>query len=255
MNRRDILVIVLLPAVSAGFSFALKANYLISTLLFFGLPSLWLSLRTRDRIVKVALFALLFSFPFTILIDYLGAINGAWWIPHSVFPRRLFGIIPIESFLWGFLFVYMVVIFYVHFLDKGTPILLDARMKYLLSIEVLLLIGFFLALRFKPSLLQIKYAYFWIGTILVFLPSLVFLSVSPGLLFRFIKCTVYFFYLTTTFEYTALSLGQWYFPGEDFIGWVKFFDYHIPLEECLFWFILSPMGILTYYECFDDYRA
>ncbi len=252
MTLLDILVMVLLPAVSAGFSFAMKANYLISTLLFFGLPALWCSLSARDRLGKVALFSLLFSFPFTLLVDYLGAFNGAWWIPHSLFPWRLFRIIPVESFFWGFLYVYAVIIYYVHFLDKGKPVILATRMKYLLSLELLLLMIFFLTLWFKPSLLKIKFAYFWIGTILVFLPAFVFLSFYPEQIFKFFKCVAYFFYLTATFEYTALRLGQWFFPGEEFIGWIKFFGYRIPVEEALFWFILSPMGILSYYKYFDD---
>lgn len=49
-------------------------------------------------------------------------------------------------------------------------------------------------------------------------------------------------------------LGQWTFPGDQFIGWVNMLGVRFPFEELLFWFMLAAIGILSYYEFFDDNR-
>ncbi len=100
-KKGDIIILIMFPIVSVIVSLLIKANFLTSTLLFFGLPAIWLSYRTKEMINKTALFSLIFSIPFTIVIDYIAVLDKAWYVPNSII--RLFGIIPIEDFVWGFL--------------------------------------------------------------------------------------------------------------------------------------------------------
>ncbi len=118
LKRIDIFLLIFFPIISVSLSLFLKTNFLTSTLLFFGLPSLWLSIRTPKQIKKTFLFALIFSIPLGIFIDYIATVDDSWFVPLTIFPFRLFNIVPIEDLLWGFFLVYSIVIFYEHFLDK-----------------------------------------------------------------------------------------------------------------------------------------
>ncbi len=255
LKQLDILLLILFPVVSVVLSLALKVNFLTSTLLFFGLPALWFSLRTKEMVAKTLLFSALWAIPLSLFIDSVATISKAWFVPATVFPFRLFGVIPIEDLIWGFLFTYSVIIFYEHFLDKGKHELIDRRMKYLLWPWILLTIACIALLVARPELLVIRYAYFYLGLICVLLPTLTFLSFFPRLLSKYVKTASYFFLLALVFELTALHLNQWQFPNDGyFIGWIELFGYRFPFEEFFFWFVMGAIGVLAYYEFFDDDR-
>lgn len=253
-RKLDIFLLLLFPVISVILSLTIEANFLISTLLFFGLPSLYLSIRTPDQVKKVFLFSLILSVPLGVVIDYIATIDGSWFVPISVFPFRLFGVVPIEDLIWGFFLIYSIVIFYEHFLDKGGHKLIDKRMKYLIWPLVILLLVFFILLFIKPALLIIPYAYLWLGVTLFLIPTIAFLSFFPRLLSKYVITASYFFILAIIFELTGLQLNQWVFPGENFIGWVELFGHRFPFEEFFFWFVMAAVSILTYYEFFDDDR-
>lgn len=254
LKKLDIFLLVLFPIISVILSLAIKANFFTSILLFYGPPSLWLSFRTPNQVPKTLIFTTLCSIPFGIVIDYLATTDQSWFVPVSIFPSRLFGIIPYEDIIWGFLLVYSTIIFYEHFLDKGKQGLVDRKMKYFVW-PVLTALIVFLSIHFlKPELLVLKYAYLLLGIGLVLIPSITFLSFFPRLISKYIKTASYFFILSLLFELTALQLNQWTFPGNNFIGWVSILGFDIPFEEFFFFFVMTSIGILSYYEFFDDDR-
>lgn len=254
LKKLDIILLILFPIVAVILSLALKANFFTSILLFFGLPSLWLSIRTPSQIKKTFLFSLILSLPLGIFIDYIATLDGSWFVPITIFPFRLFGVVPIEDLIWGFFLIYNIVIFYEHFLDKGKHELVDTRMKYLIWPLIILMLIFFSLLFTKPELLIIPYAYFWLGTFLFILPTITFISFFPRLLSKYVKTASYFFLLAVLFELTGLQLNQWTFPGQNFIGWVELFGHRFPFEEFFFWFVIGAISVLSYYEFFDDDR-
>jgi hypothetical protein len=251
LKKLDILLLILFPILSVATSLIFKVNFLISILLFFGLPSIWLSYRTPSQVKKTGLFSLILSIPLGIFIDYIATTDHSWFVPTTIFPLRLFGVVPIEDLIWGFFLIYSIVIFYEHFLDKGKHELVDRKMKYLIWPLVVLMLVFFTILFTKPDLLVIPYAYFWLGAIFFILPSITFLSFFPRLLSKYVKTASYFFLLSLLFELTGLQLNQWIFPGSHFIGWVELFGYRFPFEEFFFWFVMGAIGVLSYYEFFD----
>lgn len=227
---------------------------MITILLFYGFPSIWLSLRTPLRVKKTLIFTSLLAIPFGIIIDYFGTKDQSWFIPMSIFPSRLFGIIPYEDIIWGFLVIYSTIIFYEHFLEKGKHKLIDKRMKYIIWPVLIVLILFLSTMFLNQEILTLKYAYMWIGSTLILIPSITFLSFFPKLISKYIKTASYFFVLSLLFELTALQLNQWTFPGNNFIGWVQLLNFKIPLEELFFFLVMTSIGILSYYEFFDDDR-
>jgi hypothetical protein len=255
LKKIDILFLILFPAIAVVLSLALRTNFLLTTLIFFGAPAIYFSYRTKHRVAKTALFSFIWTVPLVIFVDYIATINGAWFVPHTVFPFRLFGAIPLEDFVWMFLATFNILIFYEHFLDKGKQELVDKRMKYLIWPLFVILLVFFLTLLTRPELLVIPYAYLWIGVIFSFLPSVTFLSFFPRLLSKYVKTASYFFVVGIIFELTGLHLNNWKFVDNgNFIGWVELFGYRFPFEEFFFLFVIGVISVLSYYEFFDDDR-
>ncbi len=254
LRKLDIVALLSFPIIAVYFSLLLKANLVTSILLFFGLPSVYFSYRTPRMVLKTIIFALVLTVFIGPWADYIATVSGAWYVPNSAFPVRLFGVVTFDNLLWLFFFVYSVLIFYEHFCDKGKKELIDKRMKYLIWPLFAVLFVFVLFLKQSPALLNIPYAYVWLGLVTVLLPASLFLRVFPNFLARYVKVSAYFFILSILFELTALELGQWSFPGTTFIGWVEIMGYRFPFEEFFFWCLLAVTAILSIYEFFDDDR-
>ena len=125
-------------------------------------------------------------------------------------------------------------------------------MKYFVWPFLLAMIFFFTWYFINPNSLTFSYAYLYIGLILLVFPIVTTLSFFPRLLSKYVKVGAYFSALMGLFEFTGVTLNHWIFPGKNFIGWVPYFGYKIPVEEFIFWIVLTSVGILSYYEFFDD---
>lgn len=254
LKKIDILFLAILPVAAALIALIFRTNYLVTTLLFFGLGSIWFSYRTPNRILRTALFSLLLAFPLgTVVLDYILVSNNAWWSP-TIFSSRLFGILPYEDLIWGFLQSYFVIILYEHFFEKGRHQLVGSHFRHFIFFLFAILTVFFLAFFLKPEILKIPYAYFWIGITFFILPSITFLVRFPKIIPKFIKLSCYFFLLHVVFEFTALELGNWVFPGIDYIYVIDIGKFHVPIEEIIIWWGLFIIAILSWYEFFDDDR-
>ncbi len=248
----DISLIILLPFAATGLSILFNANYLATTLLFFGLPAIYLSHRNKKAVKKTLIFASINGIALTVLIDYMAIINNAWYLPKTIFPFRFLGVIPLEDFLWGFGLIYLIVIFYEHFFDKTGKELIGKRMGHSAVVLFFALVVFLIALVSSPALLEFSYAYLWLGLLFILLPTIIFAFISYDLLARFLKASTYFFFLLLLLELTGLYLGLWTFPGPDFVGWVDFFGYKFPIEELFFFITITSIATLSCYEFFDD---
>lgn len=229
LKKLDIFFLILFPIIAVLATLGLKLNYLEATLLFFWLPALWLSWRTPKMIARTALFSVALTTPFAIVMNYAAVQDGSWYVPTTIFPFRLMGYSPIEDSILGFFLIYAAVICYEHFLDKGRHKLIDKKMKYFIWPFSLLIILFFSLFVTHPEFLKIKFAYFWIGIIFLALPIIATISVFPKLLSKYLKVGSYFAILLSLFEYTGISLNQWVFPGKNFIGWISYLGYKIPV--------------------------
>ncbi len=252
LKKLDIALLIFFPIFATAAILTFRLNYLWANILFFGFPAAWLSLRTQDMVARTALFCAIFTIPFAFVVNYLAVTDGAWYIPSTVFSFRIFGVVPIEDVISTFLLTYSAVICYEHFLDKGKHQLIDRKMKYFIWPVLLLLIVFFAIFTTDREILKINYAYLWIGILFLVLPLISTLSFFPKLFSKYLKVGAYFAIVLALYEYTGLTLNHWVFPGEHFIGWLPFFGYAVPIEEMVFWILLSVIGVLSYYEFFDD---
>ncbi len=251
MGTIDILLLFLLPALAVFLSLKFNLNLLLGTLLFFGVPAVYLGVRRSYGFKKALLFTSLFFVPFTLIVDHIGVLDGSWLVPQTIFPFRLLGTVPLEDFFISFTTMMFVVLFYQHFLDRERRRLFYPRLHTLVVILLSCLALFFTVFLLSPSSLSIPYAYVYIG-FLGIVPTACFLYKHPNFFKKFAIVGLYFFLVLLFFELVGIELGWWVFPGTNFLGWVHILQYKFPLEEFILWIGLFPVGIVTYYEFFDD---
>ena len=205
MMKWDLVLMLVWPILASLISFLIKPNAFFSVIIFFGIPSIYLSFRAKECIKKSTIFSLIIGLPLIFIIDYIAHITGTWNIPSSIIDFRFLNIITVEVLIWAILYVYFIIIFYEYFLDKHIKKEnYTKNIKYLIII-VLVLLGLFFAIFItNPSYLKIPYFYLIFGTILGFLPLVFVLLKFPKLYSKFFKTTAYFFFLS--FATTILLL-------------------------------------------------
>jgi hypothetical protein len=260
----DLFIVMVIPVLAATISLFFRANFLISTILFFGIPSLYLVYR-GGAFKKTFIFSLFFSTPLTFIFDYLIAKDNGWYIKNTIFSFRIFDLVVIEQFIWTFLWVFYIVLFYEYFFDKRnkksifsffqkTNEIITLKMENF-ALLLFIILSFFIFLAFvDPILLTINYSYLILGVIFGIIPLSIFLFKFPNFIVRFSLVSFYFFILAAIIEYIGLRLSHWCFPGAHFLGMIRYFGFLIPYEEVILYFIFSTPIILSYYEFFDDDR-
>ncbi|MCR4280256.1 MAG: hypothetical protein NUV82_02405 [Candidatus Komeilibacteria bacterium] len=250
--RHDRLLLYLWPLFATGLSLWWSAEFFTSLLLFFGLPLLYLCFQNPLKIKKTILFSLS-TLVIVIVLDYICVATGIWLVENSVIGFRLLGYVTIENIIWLPIYTMFIIMFYEYFYEYGdTDYSYRPRLKYLYILFGVILLGFLLIYFINEQWLYINYWYLKFGVILVLLPIILTLSTKPKLFNKFLKVGVYFFYSSFLYEITALHLNQWVFPGGGIVGRFSLGQMWFPIEELFFWMILGAMGILSYYEFFDD---
>ena len=248
----DILLLILFPIVATVLVWIFELNFFASTLLFFGAPSLYLSLKKPGLVKKSFLFALLLGTPMIFIFDYPAYIDQVWFVPNSAF-RFLGNSIPIEDVIWTYLWVYFAVIFWEYFLDSGkAKDRFSSNLRYLVIFLSSLLTGFFLLYFFKTDVLYIPYFYLKAGAALVILPVGAVLLKFPRLLRKVLIIGLYFFMVSFLHEYVGLRNYHWYFEGSHYLGTTTLAGHLIPYDEIIFWWALAVPGIICWYELFAD---
>ncbi len=256
MKKKAYLILFFLWPISASIvSFLINANFFVSTILFLGVPSVFLSFLNRKNIKKLAVFSLIFAIPISVVMDYIMEATGGWHVPYSILGSfRLFNFVTLDLVLWSILEAYLILMFYETFLEKQcTPKLYHPNLKYLFVIFYIALGVFVLLYMFNPTILQINFFYLKMGITLALLPVAGTLLKFPKFWNKFLNIAAYFFIFNFIYEVTAVKLGQWSFPAEhQLIGIVQFMGARFALEELLFWMILTAMSVVAFYEIFDD---
>lgn len=256
MKRRgSVIPLLLWPIVASVISILMNANFFVSTVIFLGIPSVYLSFLNKEHIKKLGIFSILFAIPICLVVDYIMEATGGWYVPQSLFGSfRLFDFVTADLVLWGFLEAYFILMFYETYLDKKfKPKLYHPNLKYLFILFYLSLSVFVLFYIFNPSILQINYFYLKMGIVMAVFPVLGMLLKFPRFLNRYLNIAAYFFIFNIVYEITAVKLHQWSFPVENqLIGIVDFMGVRFAFEELIFWMILTAMSVVSFYEVFDD---
>ncbi len=244
-RHADIAIISLAIILAPILSILLHASFMLSIMLYYGLLSIYFSIRTPPAIKK-ALIISFGSIPICLFLDYIAFYNNAWAVP-TIFPFRILGLVPLEDFICLFAVVYALAIIRGTFFETSHEINYK-RYKNSWIIAVILTILFLILHNWFPDYLKIKYYYFWLLIFVFLAPTIVGFILFPKLRKIIPIMMPYFFIGMLSWELIALYLGQWSFPSTEYIGFVKFLGISWPVEEFLVWQILALPAIVTVTE-------
>jgi hypothetical protein len=216
--RIDLLVVVGIILLAIPGILLIKPRPFALIAPFFVLPTLYLLFRKPKPLKRILLasflFGTLFSFPFA----FIASFNQLWAVPAGrlILDYRILGVLPIEYICWSFFWILLIVVFYEHFIEQDISEEISPNYKYGL-IPALVNLAIVIAIFFvKPELLKFNYSYLILG-LSTMLPLLYFIFKKPSILLKFLKVSVFFFFLYGAFEFTVLKLGQRNFPSR-YIG-------------------------------------
>lgn len=251
---KDLLIISLIPLVSfiLILLFDFKINYLASLLLIYGIPSLYLSVKNKNKIKKAFGFSFLVSIPVSIIIYTIARLDNAWYVPSTIFPFRLINTMTIEDFIWMFLSVYLVVIFYENFFMKKRDYELSKRMVWFFYIFIPLTLAVVFIYFLNSDFLNFPYAYLLLGIVIFLIPVVLFLIKNKKYIRNFFLTSLYIAPVFLIVELIGVKYGHWVFEGAHYIGWISLFNIQFPFEEFFFVIVLGAFAGLSYYEFFAE---
>lgn len=232
-------------------SLVFKLDYMLSIMLFFGVPMVWFSMWKTNYIRRTLIFSICLTLPLMGIGEYLAVAGHAWYVNTSVLPWRFLGYLTVEDLLLCFLSVYVIVMWYESTFRTDHPITSHQRLRRLVTISVLLIIGLIVLITIGFNVFTIPDIYAWLAITTLIPPIVISLLRAPYLFRRFVATAIVFGGVLFLFEITGNVLDQWMFPGT-YIGMVNLFDVQFPLEELIFWVVLFPVGVLSYYELYDN---
>ncbi len=152
MNKQKhlhLIVLLAYPIIGAIISHLFQINAFQSVIVFFGIPSLYLTFIGWSHAKRATIFSLIVV-PLIISIDYIAHLTNQWIIPKSILPR-MFQYVSIEVVVWAILNFYFVVMFYEYFLHHHlTRNLYSPKIRYLASVALISFILFLAVFNFFP---------------------------------------------------------------------------------------------------------
>lgn len=250
-KKFDLAVVSLLIMLGAGLSLIFSLKPLVGGFISLLPPALYLILREKKNLLKIALAVIVFGMIFGFVFDFIATLNEAWIVTQLVFPVRIFGFYPLLDDIIGFiLMTLLIVVFYEHFLDDEKNRKISKNFLVALIPSSIVLVFVLIAYLINPSLLKIPYVYLVMGLSAIVFPIFAVLY-KPKLLGKFLKIAAFFFGVWLIIELVILKTGGWIFPGY-YIGQVELFGLKFPFEELFFWMLFYASTVVAYYEFFID---
>ena len=244
-RQLDAFVLMILVAVSTILTLTYAVSVLTTAVLLFGLPGIYLLLRSHKHVVRDMAGALLLGLVFGCMVDYFGGLNAAWTYHGEwfVFPGPIVGHVRVDIMLWAYGWALWIILFWEHFFDGAAPDRLSKRFLPMLTISLTGLAAL-LALPYSAAALTIPYAYLIWG-VLSFVPLFLALWWYPRFSRRLMLAGTLLAVPNIVFEAVALKWGYWSFSGQYLLS-----GRSLPLEEILFWTFGSSFIVLANFLLF-----
>lgn len=241
-NKASLLVSLFIYELIIGlFALFSNANALGYLFLSWVIPASYLLYLLRGRRLRYLIASFIWSFPASILIDLTGHYTKVWDFWSN--PRfastgiDLLGI-PVESFVWGFLFWLSSVLIYEVFFDRSSTIKRGRFENIALILFWLLAVLVYLIITYNvvgPS----KY-FFLLLNLTYGLVDLVILIKYNYLARRLIEFGLVALSLGIIIELFSLALGLWEFNGEFYLITANLNNgVTLPLDELIWWFLVG----------------
>lgn len=247
------LIVHLCIITGGAISMIFRLNYLYSTILILVPPAIYLLYQLKKIQNKIIAQTLLFYLPIIVITDVLAHYNHAW-IESTMFPYRVLGLFPFETFVWGIFYGIFMISFYEYFFDTKKQKKFNPNFKYAVAIIWIVLIMLVIIRINTPWLLTVRYFYtIYIG-MFILLNAYTYIKYR-GFASKALIAGLLLVPVSLCDELVQLSLNHWYFPLQTNLLYVWIAGHPIPVEELL-WFTVIPMAAISVYEVFaDNHRA
>lgn len=219
------------------------------------LPVIYMGVRREKNWQKIIISTLVFGGMFGFLFEFIAEYTKAYSVVSTLFPFKIFGVLPIDNVLGHMMMTLLTVTFYEHFVEREISHHISKHLKYAVLPAIFAIITVILVYFFNPILLNSQYPYFYMG-IAAIIPPIYLGFTRPKFIKNMAVTGIYFFLFYFLSEILAVSLGYWIYPGNNYVGWVSFFGVRFPFEELFFWMMFYAASLVSYYELFiDDYTV
>ncbi len=199
-SLRTIFILAVLALLASFLCLYFNLNLLWSIALFFFAPSIYLSIKCIN-VFKPLVFALVVATSIGVLFDYIGAANSIWYTIQTIFPLRLFNILPIENPIWSFSYLYTILITYEYFFGEEGKIIY----RKLVILVVLVFLASFFTFSINSYFIHSPYLYVLFGFTFFAIPTIIFLTFNRNYFKRFFFVSMYIIPLGLLNEITLSS--------------------------------------------------
>ena len=248
-KKKELIILFLYLIIINIIAFVLRFRYFEMALLSASIPGFYYLFKQKEYTKKIFIESILFTIPFTIIIEIFGHYNNAWY-EHTIFSLRLFDLFPIESFLFGFNYYLFVTVFYKYFFDKPNKPKFNKNFIIVIILLFIALAATIILLQLNSPLLTIPY-YYAVLLSFMFVFVIIVTIIKPFLFKRALLVSLYLIIPSLLHEYVSLELVHWSFEKGNHIGYIEFLNHTIPIEE-LIWLPLVPIVMVLFFEIFQD---
>lgn len=197
---------------------------------------------------KISIEVLINSIIFVFSGDIIAHDVGAWNINGSS-NFRILGTTLVDNLIWAVMYAFFIIGGYEYFLDRYKTNKFNPKSKIFFIVYFISSIGGLISYYFFDLIIFQKFYLFMMIGMLVAI--VIILYDKPYLLYKINLFALYAVPLSVLTELVALSQNHWQFNIGSHIGYLQLFDYSIPYEEFL-WFYLAVAFFLTLHEVYLD---
>lgn len=224
----------------------LNFKLILATSIIYLPTAIYTSLLISKSRTKIFLFSFLSTVVFAFSFEILAHTYDFWYTKDSVY--KLFGLINIENLVFFFLHQITILSFYEYFFD-------DDKKEDITHINLILLLYIifggvsFLLFIYGGNLINLNYLAF--GTLVVLAPLLTMLMFSRHLMKKILSISFIWIIPIFVNELFVLQNNYIVYAGE-YIKMFNIWNTNLPLEEVLFWILISTPTFVLGYEVFID---
>ena len=249
-NKEDFLPLALLQLVVFIVVLAAKQNHLITLFAVYSVPVLFLLSKQKHEKVKLIIFSAVGALFMFGVIDVIAVAGSSWEVQQSI-PFRYLEYSYWENIIWSFGFILFVLLFYKHFSERDRDYKISKNWKKMAVILALYNVVLYAIYFIDKELLVFDYAYLFAGTVTI-VPFLIFFYIKNKKIFsKTVFASIYIGIVSLVYELIAVHIGNWWFPGKS-IGIIGIFGIVFPLEELIFWIVLTTPALIAFYEFFME---
>ncbi len=232
---------------------SILSTTLFAAFVFMFLPAIYLNFRSHKNLKEILIASLILGLLLGFSIEFIAEVNNVWNVNQLLVPFKIFAKVPIDNTIGHFCMTFFIFSFYEHFIDGEVSIKLSNSYKIPLYLGIFSMIAIVSLYAYNPEFVQFRYLYILIAVIFAVLFSFFIIYEHPTLFKKLLLLVGFFGFYFFIIELTALPLGFWSFPG-DYFAMLNIEGVKFTLEELIFWIILYPPIIVSYYEYFVDDR-